>query len=396
MSLQLRLKSLFWIILGLVFVTLQYVPAVSGSMELRAQFESELQALHDQYRFPGATAAFILPDGTVEKFAVGRADLELNTAMSPESRMLAASIGKTFVGATVLALAEEGKLNLDDAISVWLSERPWFSRLPNCHQITVRHLLNHTSGIPNHVEDEQFIQAFHQTWQSSSNPFSPEDLIEFILDKPALFAAGKGWYYTDTGYLLLGLIIENVTGRSYYAEVTRRFLLPLHLTLTEPSDRKELAGLATGYTADDNIFGLPPKTTVEPGVMAWHPGIEWTGGGLVSNPGDLVLWARALFEGEAIEGNYLQHLLKAVPVSDDDSTVGYGIGVAVHQGGPLGPSYGHGGWIPGYCSSLRYYPEYGIAVAFQINTDIGIVDDSTPVIEEMESRLAAVVAKASR
>ncbi len=255
----------------------------------------------------------------------------------------------------------------------------------------MRQLLNHSSGIANHVNEERFAHAFREKWRTLANPFRPEDLIAFALDRPPLFRAGEGWYYSDTGYLLLGLIIEKVTGHGYYEEATRRFLEPLHLSLTTPSDRLELPGLSAGYMAEENAFGLPAKTTVNPGIMAWHPGLEWTGGGFVSNSKDLVVWAKALFEGRAIEGSYLDDLLQSVPISDDDPGTRYGMAVAIHKNGPLGPTYGHGGWIPGYSSSLRYYPHYGIAIAFQINTDIGIVDHSTPVIEDMENRLAEVV-----
>lgn len=358
---------------------------------MKEQFQAELDALHLQYRFPGATAAYILPDGTVEAVAVGLADVELGTPMIPESRMLAASIGKTFVGATVLALARDSLLSLDDPVSRWLGERPWFSRLPNHEQITLRQLLNHSSGIANHVDEVEFIQALRKKWQTSSNPFPPEALIEYVLDKPPLFKPGQGWYYTDTGYLLLGLIIESATGHDYYEEVIRRFLKPLNLELTTPSNRSELLGLASGYMAEENPFGLPPKTTIHPGVMAWHPGVEWTGGGFVSNPKDIVVWGKALFEGRAIKGDYLDDLFTSVPISESDSLIQYGTAVAIHKGGPFGTVYGHGGWIPGYSSSLRYYPEYDVCVAFQINTDIGIVDHSTPVIEDMEKRLAEIV-----
>ena len=94
--------------------------------------------------------------------------------------------------------------------------------------------------------------------------------------------------------------------------------------------------------------------------------------------------------------DYLDDLLVSVPVADTDSSTGYGLAVAVHFGGPFGPTYGHGGWIPGYTSSLRYYPEYDICIAFQINTDIGIVDHSEPVVEDMEKRLAEIVIVGAR
>ncbi|MCK4311432.1 MAG: beta-lactamase family protein [Candidatus Cloacimonetes bacterium] len=379
------------VLVSLIIMTISCNHKSANLLTLKARFQSELDTLHDQYQFPGATAAYILPDGTVEVVATGLADVELDIRMTPQSRMLAASIGKTFVGATVVALVQEGVLNLDDPISKWLVDRFWFSRLPNHETITLRQLLTHSSGIANHVDMESFIHAFSENWHARTNPFQPETLIAFVLDQPPLFKAGEGWHYSDTGYILVGLIIEAVTGHSYYEEVIQRFLEPLHLTLTTPSDRLELPGLAAGYMSPDNAFDLPPKTTLRPGVMAWHPGLEWTGGGMISNPKDLVVWAKALYEGNAIKGDYLENLFQSVPISEDDPNTQYGIAVAIHKNDSLGTTYGHSGWIPGYCSSLRYYHEYGVAVAFQINTDIGIVDGSTQVFKDMENNLAEVV-----
>jgi len=365
------------------------LPTVTPS--LKDRFQSALDSLRQEYRLPGATAAYRLPDGTVEIVASGKADPELDIPMSPQSRMLAASIGKTFVAATAIALAQEGKLHLDDPLAKWLGGRFWFSRLPNHDQITLRHLLTHSAGIANHVELAAFQRLFREHWQDDGPPLPPDSLIALVLDRPPLFEPGEGWHYSDTGYLLIGLIIEAASGNSYYEEVERRWIKPLQLQLTAPSNRRELPGLAAGYLSPDNAFGLPAKTTLRPGLMAWHPGLEWTGGGLVSNPGDLVRWAGALYEGRAMEGEYLTILLYSVPVSADAPAVRYGLGVAIHRDGPLGTTYGHAGWIPGYCSSLRYYPETGIAVSFQINTDIGIADGETPVMEQMEAGLAKIV-----
>ena len=383
--------SWLYLSLGVIFSVCIIITGCSHSPSLKEKFQVEFDSIHAEYQFPGATAAYILPDGKVEVFAVGLSDIEFEIPMTLQSRILAASIGKTFMGAILLALSQEGLLSLDDPVLKWLGELTWFSRIPNHESITIRQLLTHTSGIPNHIEEKEFVQLLRKKWLTSSNPFPPEAMIKFILDKPPLFQPGQGWYYTDTGYLLLGLIMERATGHGYYEEVTCRFLDPLNLELTTPSNSVELFGLASGYMAEENPFGLAPKTTVSPGVMAWHPGIEWTGGGFVSNPGDLVVWGKTLFEGQAIKGNYLDDLLKSVPISESDSSIQYGTAVAIYHGGPFGTVYGHGGWIPGYSSSLRYYPDYEICIAFQINTDIGIVDHSTSLIEDMEKRLAEVV-----
>lgn len=346
---------------------------------LNEQLISELERLRAQHGFPGATLAYVLPDGSVGEVSCGFADMETKELMTTKSRMLAASIGKTFVAATVIALAKEGKLNLDDPLSHYLGKNSWYSRLPNSKTITLRHLLTHSSGLPDHV----YATSYHE-WVKSHPHFIPEALIECILDRPPLFEAGKGWAYTDTGYILLGLVIENVTHTSYYAEVMRRFLKPLKLDQTSPSDRKELPGLVAGYTDPENILESPRKTTDASGIMVWDPVIEWTGGGLISTSHDLAAWAKLLYEGQAMPYDYLGDLFNSVP--KDDSGVRVGAGVLI-QPTSLGPKVGHGGFIPGYTSSMRYYPEHRVAVAFQLNTDI----DTPKYVGGMEQSLAEIV-----
>jgi D-alanyl-D-alanine carboxypeptidase len=358
---------------------------------LEDRLAADLEALVQQYGLPGAVTACVLADGTVATAATGYADLESGEPMTPTSRMLAASIGKTFVAATMLALDAENVLELDDRLSRWLGDRPWYPRLPNHADITLRQLLMHTAGIPDHVHSEPFGEAFVGSLDSVANPFSPDDLVGFVLDQPPLFEAGRGWAYTDTGYILLGMVIEQSTGNRYYDEVQRRFLEPLGLDLTSPSDRRELPGLASAYTAADNPFGLPAKTMLGQNTLAWHPGIEWTGGGLVSNARDLVVWARALFEGKAMNHDYLDELLRSVPINPQMPERRYGAGVAIYESDEDGPIYGHAGWVPGYVSFVRYVDNRKFAVAFQTNTDIGLLDGESSAIADIETRLTAVV-----
>ena len=393
LTLFLLLLILTW--LFSLLITSQPNPTSAATSDLVEDFQSALDAFQKQYGFPGATDAYVLPDGTAGVAATGFADIEAGTPMTVQSRMLSASIGKTFVGATVIALSREGVLDLDIPVSRWLGDRQWFTRLPNHGAITLRHLLTHSSGLPDHVHLDSFVTELSHKWRKKGNPFLPEALIRFVLDRQPLFKAGKGWAYTDTGYILIGLVIEKATGRSYYDEIKERFLTPLGLTLTTPADRRFLPGLAAGYMAADNAFGFPRKTTSVDGALVWHPGFEWTGGGLVSNSRDLARWGSALFGGNAMSSPYLDELLNSVPISPDTPDIQYGAGVGIYRTGPFGPVYGHGGWIPGYSSSLRYYPDHGIAIAFQINTDIGIVDDTTPVMHEMEARLAEIVTSAN-
>lgn len=372
-------------------------PASDAGQPLDRRFQQELELLQAEFRFPGATAAYVLADGTAGTAAAGLADVEAAVPMRPDTRMLAASIGKTVVGAVTVALAQERKLGLDDPVGKWLGDRAWFARLPNHGSMTIWHLLTHSSGLRDHVYEPSFAEAVAKKWREPGNPFPPEALVEFVLDQEPLFAPGKGLAYTDTGYILLGLIIEKAAGRTFYEEAQQRFLAPLRLDLTTPSDRRELENLAAGYAAADNPLGLPAKTTVAPGVMAWNPAIEWTGGGFVSNPRDLAAWAKALYEGRAMPGPYRDELFRSVPVTGFllsliTGPIRYGAGVAIYEKTALGPMYGHGGGIPGYSSSMRYYPEHRFAVAFQVNTDIGADDFAGDV----EKRLARVVAEASK
>ena len=382
------------IIISLSAPRMGILPEKSGTADtntLPENFQAALDSFQKNYGFPGATAAYVLKDGTPGIASTGLSDIETGTPMKVQSRMLSASIGKSFVGATVISLAQEGILDLDAPVSHWLGNKEWFCRLPNHNEISLRQLLTHNSGLPDHVHLESFAKAVSEKWQETGNPFSPDELIGFVLDLPPLFLAGKGWEYTDTGYILLGMVIEEATGISFYENIQTRFLDPLGLSHTAPADRRSLPGLAAGYTATDNPFGFPEKTIGPEGGMFWHPGLEWAGGGFVSNSGDLARWGWELFNGNAMKGEYLSELLNSVPVSEDTEYIRYGAGVAIYRKSPFGTVYGHGGWIPGYSSSLRYYADHGISIAFQINTDTGLENDSTSVIREMEAGLAGVV-----
>lgn len=349
-------------------------------------FQATLDLMQKRYGFPGATAAYAWDDGRKGVAATGMADAEALMPMTTESRMLAASIGKMYVGAVAASLIKDGVLVPDVPVSTWLGERAWFTRLPNHGEITLQHLLTHRSGLPNHVYMDEFAAEVKQRVIDHTLPISPDSLVQFVLDHEPLFDAGRGWAYTDTGYILVGLIIQEATGQDIYSIIEEQFLTPLKLRSTSPSDRYVLPGLAAGYAAE-NSLGFPVKTTTPEGRMVWHPGIEWTGGGLISTSADLSSWGAALFGGDALSDEALSLLLDAQPIDPSTDEVLYGMGVAVYKSKAYGTVYGHRGWIPGYTSSLRYYKKYGVAIAFQINTDIGMMDDSSRVIESMEKQL---------
>ena len=372
----------------MILVAALVFSGAASAETLASALLSTLDRFREDYGFPGATAVLALPDGTLVSTATGLADREAAVPMRPETRMLAASIGKSFVAATVLALETDGTLDRRDLVSGHLGDRDWFARLPNHATMTIGDLLHHSAGLPDHVYTEAFRADWVERLSQGADAVAPVDAIGFVLDTEALFPSGSGWSYSDTGYLLLGLIIEDATGESYYDLVTDRFLKPLGLDATAPSTDREIPELAVGYTLKGNPFGLPERTMDDAGRLVWDPATEWTGGGLVSNSRDLAVWGRALFGGDAMETPYLDRLLDGVPVSPDAPGIFYGAGVAIYSDTPRGPVYGHGGWIPGYVSSLRHYADHGVTVAFQINSDVGIVDDSTDLVPALEAALA--------
>lgn len=364
-----------------------------GAVE--TELRTTLEALRDRYGFPGATAAIALPDGTIATAATGLADVEARRAMTSGTRMLAASIGKTLVAATVLALESEGRLSRGDLLADHLGDRAWFGDLPNAQTITIGQLLNHTAGLPDHVH----LPAFQQAWPRLGmawGDFDPEDLVEFVTGQNPVSEAGTEWAYSDTGYVLLGLVIEAVSEQPWREAVRTRFLAPLGLSSTVPSDRPDLPGLAVGYVARDNPFGMPERTADAEGRLIWNPAIEAAGGGFASTSHDLARWGHLLFSGEAMGEAYLDRLLDGVSVDPDTPGILYGAGVAIYADTARGTVYGHGGWIPGYVSSLRHYVDHGVTVAFQINTDAGFLDHSSDLVPVLEAALADLAIGAVR
>lgn len=339
---------------------------------LLAQFQTAVDVERARYSVPGITAAFVLPDGRMAKVASGRADIERNVPMTPDSRMLSGSTGKTLAAAVAMKLSLQGTWSLDDKLSKYLGTRPWFKRLPNAEALTIRLLLQHRGGLENYYDNPRFFEM-HRARVADDPAYVPgfDTLIEFVCDRPPLFPAGQGFNYTDVGYLLVGLAIESATGGNYY-ELAREFYLdPLNLTLTAPSNTRRLPGLTQGYANGRNPLLLGPTMVGADGLLTYDPSIEFTAGGFVSNAGDLARWAFNLYGGRALPATAVKEMTSAPAGVTTERHYGLGSGVfPAAEGVPLG--YGHDGYIPGYRSSLRYYPAAGIAVALQVNTEDGI------------------------
>ena len=189
----------------------------------QASVQQYLDAWRAASGVPGVTVGIVTKDGRVQGFASGESDTATHRKMEPTDLMLAGSTGKTLFAAVALQLIDSGKLELDAPISKYLGTRPWFSRLPNAKDVTVRQLMTHTSGIIRYEFNDKF------TTDLRANPgkvWTPEEQIAYLFDTAAPFAAGQGWDYSDTNYIVLGLIVEQITGAKYYDLIRERLLTP--------------------------------------------------------------------------------------------------------------------------------------------------------------------------
>lgn len=338
--------------------------------------QARLDKAISEYALPGATAAIVTDDGQSVSFSAGFADKEISRAMSTETRMMSGSIGKMFAAAVAVSLVKDGLLELDAPISKWLGETSEYSALPNYRKITVRMLLNHSSGLIDHVYLDSFWDATKARIKDPDFAFTPPEMIAFGYGSKPYFEPGKGFHYTDLGYLLLGLVIEKAGGKSYYTLLQERFLYPLGLTFTGPSDGRIFNGLAQGYLAGTNPLLGDVGTVLADGVFRINTRSEWTGGGLVTNAGDLAEWAWDIFEGRTRLGTEYAHMMVSKPV-ESGKRGRYGFGVYVFDT-EFGPLYAHGGWFMGYKSYVGYFPNCHVSAAIQINSEH--VGDKTAVV----------------
>lgn len=334
---------------------------------LEASVGERLNRARDLARVPGLSAAFALPDGRVGVAVTGYADVEAQAPMTPATRFIAGSVGKSFHAALALLLHREGTLDLDAPIARWIGDEPWFRRLPNADELTLRHLLQHQSGLIDHIWSPEFflLQLKTRLTADPDRVLAPEELLDIALDREPRFPAGEGFAYGDTNYVLAGLAIERATGRGAFEQIEERLLRPLGLAEIVPARARHVPRLAAGYQMPLNLFLLPPKIA-ERGTLRFHPMNESTAGGFATTPRELVRWAVALFEERALPAPYLDDLVGRSVAAPDGRR--YGLGVYL-QDTPLGEAWGHGGFFPGYRSTLLYLPKPRIAVCVQANRD---------------------------
>ncbi len=306
----------------------------------------------------------------------GVSNLITREPLTPDHLMYVASVGKVFTAVVALQLCEERKLDLEAPITTWLPAE-LTERISSSDRITLRHLLTHTSGIFDYMND-------HYVWRNdfSEDPrreWSHDDIIAYLHDKPLLFQPGTGYHYSNSNYILVGSIIEQVSGKPLHQQIRQRILSPLDLRNTFNGaeairDQKR----ARGYI---NRHGHIIDT------FPWYSHYGLADSGIHSTPADLAVFIQSLFTGETILSERMRAVMTDVtaPWQLGDE---YGLGIYV-QRNPWGAGlrwYTHDGIDPGYQADIMYLPDYDLVVVVAANASLGLANVSyekliTAVIE---------------
>ncbi len=333
--------------------------------------EAILEAQRAEKRMPGLRAAVRLPDSRIIQAAVGTADKASSQALDHTIGMPGGSTGKTFVALLTLLLAERGQLSLDDPVSRWLGDHQWFQALPNADSMTIRHLLSHSSGLKDYPGTMAFQRKMvWRVLRQGSAYFTPEELISLVAGKKPLNPAGRGYRYTDAGYLVLGRALEAAAGKPYYQLLQEEILDPLQLKDIHPQVESALPDIAWSDSLKRD------------GRMKYDPRSEWTGGGLITTPTMLVRFYSALVLKWP---ELLRQMIEGGWQNPDEPDWHYGYGLFVRNDGS---SFGHGGRWSGYRSHVAHYSHRGLTIAVQTNRDGRV--DLPGLVARIEAAIPAV------
>lgn len=305
-------------------------------------------------KVPGMIAGVFIGGYEPWTMTMGVADVKLNQPILLNDKMRIGSITKTFTGTVLLQLVDERRISLDDKLS------KYFPDYPNGDNITIDELGNMTSGIFNYSDDEYFMDG---TFQVLKKDYTPQELIAISKKHKPYFAPGTGFHYSNTNTILLGLIIENVTGNLLQTEIKNRIFNPLGMTESIfATDSTFPDPHAQGYNYMDSAATEPTD------VSEINPSCAWGAGAIISTLSDLVKYAKPLATGQLISKKSQEARLKwgetfIVPSGAwADKSSNYGFAIADFEG-----AIGHNGGIPGFNSFMGYIPEKDATIIVLVN-----------------------------
>ena len=300
---------------------------------------------------PGATVIVTKDGHTVFRKAYGMADVAHRMAMTPDTVLRLGSITKQFTSTAIMMLADEGKLSVADDITKFLPDYPTHGK-----KITIEHLLTHTSGIVSYTSKREF-------FASMTKDMSVAQMIDFFKNDKLEFEPGAQWRYNNSGYFLLGAIIEKVSGMPYAKFVEQRIFVPLGMTNTAYEGyERAVAPRSSGHTGGSG--GFKPS-------MPLSMSQPYAAGSLVSTVDDLARWDVAVSSGKLLKAAGWQKAFTAHTLDGGAPTkYGYGWMLGTVQGAP---TIGHGGSINGYKTFALRVPSESLYVAVLSNSDSGLV-----------------------
>ena len=318
--------------------------------------------------YPAALAAVTDSKGESAGVAVGKGSLETGQAPPLDGEVRIGSNTKTFVAVVVMQMVQEGKVGLDEPIEIYLPGLIKGEGI-DASKITVRQLLQHTSGLPEYTDT---VPGRSDIFQIKDHYAQPRDLLDTALSKPAAFEPGTQWAYTNTNYVVLGMLIERVSQRPVGEQIDQRIIKKLGLSHTyfpAPGDRSIKGTHPQGYhlSAEGKLEDI---TEMDP---AWG----WAAGAMVSTPSELNTFFQAVFDGRLLTQASIDEMKKGVDASSRFGPgVVYGLGLI---GTPLscgGTSWGHGGTIHGYQTNDAVGPD-GTAVTIAVTAMPSAIADQS-------------------
>jgi D-alanyl-D-alanine carboxypeptidase len=295
---------------------------------------------------PGAVVIVAQGGRPLLRKAYGMANLELGVPNAPEMVFRIGSMTKQFTAVSILMLAAEQRLGLDDPLDKFLPDYPVHG-----HTITIQHLLTHTSGIQSYTGMSQFEKSMRQDMTTT-------EMVDFFKNQPMEFAPGKRWNYNNSGYFLLGVIIEKVSGMGYQEFLQQRIFDPLGMKSTYyDSPERIIPYRASGYTKKDGVM-------VNDGYISMSQ--PYAAGALASTVDDLLAWDESLYTGRLVSLAALEQAWTPYRLLDGTQIpYGYGWGLHTYQGHRW---IDHGGGIPGFLSQGIRLPAEHIYVGVLSNT----------------------------
>ncbi len=315
------------------------------------KLENQLDALMvKQYRpdGPGAVALVVKDGKILYRKAFGMANLELDVEMKPESVFRIGSITKQFTAVAILKLRDQGKLSLDDELTKYIKDYP-----TDGNTVTIKHLLTHTSGVKSYTSMPEFDVDIRK------KDFAPLDFINFFKDQPLDFKPGEEWRYSNSGYFILGYIIEVASGMKYEEYITKTFFETLGMTSSYyGSPNRIIKNRTNGYgKRNGNLINTDYLSMTTP----------YAAGALLSTVDDLYKWSKAIMDNEIVSETSKEEAHSTYVLNNGEKTgYGYGWSIGNIQGSQL---ISHGGGINGFLTSSMFLPEEKVFVAILGNSD---------------------------